>query len=61
MNTIKYYMLNNKMPILVAMMVIAAYLFSTISGNRICDCEKTEKEHRTRSSRIYNSNSYNHK
>lgn len=61
MNTFKDYIFNNKLPILIATAVIATYLFSTMSGNRICNCEKTEKEKRSRSSRIYNSNSYNHK
>lgn len=57
----KNFIFNNKLPVLVAVLMIAIYFFSTISGNRICNCEKTEKEKRTRSSRIYNSNSYNHK
>ncbi|WP_445711402.1 hypothetical protein [Flavobacterium sp.] len=61
MNTFKQYIFNNKLPLLVVVFVIATYLFSTMSGNRICNCEKTEKEKRTRSSRVYNSNSYNHK
>ncbi|CAM3970145.1 MULTISPECIES: hypothetical protein [Flavobacterium] len=61
MNTFKQYIFNNKLPLLVVVFVIATYLFSTMSGNRICNCEKIEKEKRTRSSRIYNSNSYNHK
>ncbi|VXC02475.1 conserved hypothetical protein [Flavobacterium sp. 9AF] len=58
---LKKYIFNNKLPIVLVIMVLAVYLFSTFSGNRICNCEKTEKEKRTRSSRIYNSNSYHHK
>ena len=61
MNSLKDYIFNNKLPVLIAIVLISSYLFSTMSGNRICNCEKTEKEKRTRSSRIYNSNSYNHK
>lgn len=61
MNIFKEYVFGNKLPVLIATAVIAAYLFSTMSGNRICNCEKTEKEKRSRSSRVYNSNSYNHK
>lgn len=57
----KQYILNNKFPVFLSVTIILIYLFSTISGNRICNCEKTENNKRTRSSRIYNSNSYNHK
>ncbi|WP_130733418.1 hypothetical protein [Flavobacterium sp. J27] len=52
---------NNKIPILIVVAILVIYLSSTFSGNRICNCEKVEKEKRTRSSRIYNSNSYHHK
>jgi hypothetical protein len=56
-----HFILNNKIPILIGVLVFSAYVYNTFSGNRICDCETTEKEKPNRIKRFYNSNNYNHK
>ncbi|CAM3947914.1 hypothetical protein FLBR109950_10210 [Flavobacterium branchiophilum] len=33
----------NKIPIALGLLVYGFYLYNTITGKRICDCEKTEK------------------
>jgi hypothetical protein len=61
METIKDYVTNNKIPILIALLLIGFYVSATTSGDQICDCETVEKEKQTKSRRMYNSNNYNHK
>lgn len=55
------FILNNKLPIIVGFLVFSIYIYNTFSGNRICDCEKTEKDKPNKTHRFYNSNNYNHK
>lgn len=52
---------NNLLAILVGFMIFTTYTYYTFSGNRICNCEKVQKERSTRINRFYNSNNYNHK
>lgn len=59
-NIIKY-CLENKIALIISILVIGIYLQATLAGNRICDCEKTEKEQNRRVNRFYNSNNYQHK
>lgn len=61
MKEIIKYSLENKFAILVSIIVLSIYFFATFSGNRICDCEKTEKERNSGKNRFYNSNNYQHK
>jgi hypothetical protein len=61
MNNILKIILQNKIPVLIGVFVLSTYSYATFSGNRICDCEKVEKEKNSRIRRFYNSNHYNHK
>lgn len=61
MKKIISYCLENKFALLVSTLVLGIYLYATFSGNRICDCEKTEKERNMGRNRFYNSNNYQHK
>ncbi|MCZ8196189.1 MAG: hypothetical protein O9267_01125 [Flavobacterium sp.] len=55
------YILENKFALLISLIVVSGYYYYTLSGNRICNCEKTEQEKRSRVNRFYNSNNYQHK
>jgi hypothetical protein len=55
------YILENKFALLISLIVVSGYYYYTLSGNRICNCEKTEHEKRSRVNRFYNSNNYQHK
>jgi hypothetical protein len=61
MKKILEFFLENKFAIIFSILIIGIYLFATLSGNRICDCEKTEKERNSGRTRFYNSNNYQHK
>jgi hypothetical protein len=61
MKKIVDFIVENKFAIIISLIVMGVYYYSTFSGDRICNCEKTEKEKRTRVNRFYNSNSYHHK
>lgn len=61
MKKIIQYSLENKFALIFSTAVICIYLYATFTGNRICDCEKTEKERYSGRNRFYNSNNYQHK
>lgn len=52
---------NNILSVIIGIIVFSTYTYYTYSGDRICNCEKVEKERNNRVNRFYNSNNYNHK
>ncbi|MBE8725126.1 hypothetical protein [Flavobacterium hungaricum] len=64
MSKITDFIINNKAPLLIGFFCVGVYFYFALAGNRICDCETTEKYSTPRShnSRIYNSrNHFYHK
>lgn len=51
----------NILSVIIGIIVFSTYTYYTYSGDRICNCEKVEKERNNRVNRFYNSNNYNHK
>jgi hypothetical protein len=60
LNLIRFFK-SNILAVIVGIIMFTTYTYYTFSGDRICNCEKVEKERRTRLNRFYNSNNYNHK
>ena len=56
MKKISDFVTNNWTAFAIGFLCFGAYLYFTIAGNRVCDCEKTENYKPTGSSR----SSYNH-
>jgi len=51
MDTVLRFIRQNKWGVLLAVLFYSMYLYFTVSGNRICDCETTENYKPTASSR----------
>lgn len=61
MEIISKFIKNNIFPIIIGLFFYSGYLYFTYSGNRICDCESTEKYSSSQSGHRSSVNRFYHK